>query len=123
MVDNIDQNVGRLCARRSSRWGSWDNTLFIFTSDNGASREGETDGTSAYLRTLHFGRTGAEEPFEADLVPHRRDRRGPTTFPHYPRGWAMVGNTPFRLYKINAHARRPLGAVRGVLAGSGRAGR
>ena len=23
---------------------------------------------------------------------------------HYPRGWAMASNTPFRLYKINAHA-------------------
>ena len=24
--------------------------------------------------------------------------------PHYPRGWAMASNTPFRLYKINTHA-------------------
>ena len=29
---------------------------------------------------------------------------GPTTIPHYPRGWAMACNTPFRLYKINTHA-------------------
>jgi arylsulfatase len=29
---------------------------------------------------------------------------GPQTSPHYPRGWAMAGNTPFRLYKINTHA-------------------
>ena len=29
---------------------------------------------------------------------------GPRTTPHYPRGWAMAGNTPFRLYKINTHA-------------------
>ena len=28
---------------------------------------------------------------------------GPQTTPHYPRGWAMAGNTPFRLYKINTH--------------------
>ncbi len=40
---------------------------------------------------------------EADLA--RLDEiGGPTTTPHYPRGWAMVGNTPFRLYKINTHA-------------------
>ncbi|MGB6057891.1 MAG: arylsulfatase [Microthrixaceae bacterium] len=101
MVDNIDQNIGRL--RQSlEEMGEWDNTLFIFTSDNGASREGEANGTSAYLRTLHFERTGMEEPFDEDLA--RIDSMGgPTTFPHYPRGWAWMGNTPFRLYKINAH--------------------
>ena len=101
MVDNIDQNVARLRAALEEL-GEWDNTIFVFTSDNGGSREGEADGTSAYLRTLHFGRTGADEPFDEDLA--RLDEMGgPTTFPHYPRGWAMVSNTPFRLYKINAH--------------------
>lgn len=101
MVDNIDQNVARLRAALEEL-GEWDNTIFVFTSDNGGSREGEIDGTSAYLRTLHFGRTDAEEPFDEDLS--RLDEMGgPTTFPHYPRGWAMVSNTPFRLYKINAH--------------------
>ncbi|MCB1255650.1 MAG: arylsulfatase [Microthrixaceae bacterium] len=101
MVDNIDQNVGRL-REALEQMGEWDNTLFIFTSDNGASREGEAEGTSAYMRTLHFERTGLPEPFEEDFA--RVDRiGGPTTYPHYPRGWAWVGNTPFRYYKINAH--------------------
>ena len=101
LVDNVDQNVGRL-RRALEELGEWDNTIFIFTSDNGASREGEEDGTSAYFRKLHFGRKGTPEPFEEDF--DRLDRiGGPTTLPHYPRGWAMVGNTPFRLYKINAH--------------------
>ena len=101
MVDNIDQNVARL-RTALEELGEWDNTIFVFTSDNGGSREGEADGTSAYLRTLHFGRTGAEEPFDEDLA-RIEEMGGPTTFPHYPRGWAMVSNTPFRLYKINAH--------------------
>ena len=101
LVDNIDQNVGRLRAALEEL-GEWDNTLFIFTSDNGGSREGEAQGTSAYFRTLHFGRKGTPEPFDEDLA--RLDRiGGPTTLPHYPRGWAMACNTPFRLYKINAH--------------------
>lgn len=101
LIDNLDQNVGRLRAALE-QLGEWDNTLFIFTSDNGGSREGEVDGTSAYFRSLHYGRTGTEEPFEEDHA--RLDRiGGPTTLPHYPRGWAMVSNTPFRLYKINAH--------------------
>ena len=101
LVDNIDQNVGRFRAALEEL-GEWDNTLFIFTSDNGGSREGEERGTSAYFRTLHFGRKGTPEPFEEDLA--RLDRiGGPTTLPHYPRGWAMACNSPFRLYKINAH--------------------
>ena len=29
---------------------------------------------------------------------------GPRTMSHYPRGWAMASNTPFRLYKRNTHA-------------------
>ena len=32
------------------------------------------------------------------------DIGGPTTWPHYPRGWAMACNTPFRLYKITTFA-------------------
>jgi len=101
LVTNIDENLGRLRAALEEM-GEWDNTLFVFTSDNGGSREGEEQGTSAYFRSLHFGRTGAEEPFEEDFA--RIDEMGgPTTLPHYPRGWAMVSNTPFRLYKINAH--------------------
>lgn len=101
MVDNIDQNTGRLRAALEEL-GMWDDTLFIFTSDNGGSREGEADGTSAYLRKLHYTRTGAEEPLAEDMA-RIDDLGGPTTMPHYPRGWAMVSNTPFRLYKINAH--------------------
>lgn len=101
MVDHVDQSVGRLRAALEEL-GVWEDTLFIFTSDNGGSREGEVDGTSAYLRSLHFGRVGTEEPFEEDLA--RLDAiGGPTTLPHYPRGWAMVSNTPYRLYKLNAH--------------------
>jgi len=101
MVDNVDQNTGRLRAALEEL-GVWDDTLFVFTSDNGGSREGEVDGTSAYFRTLHYERTGTEEPIEEDLS-RIEELGGPTTLPHYPRGWAMVSNTPFRLYKINAH--------------------
>jgi arylsulfatase len=97
MVDNLDQNVGRLL-RALDELGELDNTIFFFTSDNGASREGERNGTSAYYVHLLQG-----DDLEADLA--RLDELGgPTTTPHYPRGWAMLGNTPFRLYKINTHA-------------------
>jgi arylsulfatase len=97
MVDSIDQQFGRLCAALSDL-GELDNTLFLFTSDNGASREGEAEGTTAYYSHL-LGTTDTA----ADLA--RIDEvGGPTTTPHYPRGWAMASGTPFRLYKINTHA-------------------
>jgi arylsulfatase A-like enzyme len=96
-VDSIDQNLDRLL-RALDELGELDNTIFVFTSDNGASREGEAIGTSAYYVHLLQG-----DNLEADLA-RIDDIGGPTTTPHYPRGWAMVGNAPFRLYKLNTHA-------------------
>jgi len=97
MVDNIDQNVGRLLAALREL-DELDNTIFLFCSDNGASREGEAVGTSAYYVHLLQG-----DDVEADL--ERLDLiGGPQTTPHYPRGWAMASGTPWRLYKINMHA-------------------
>ncbi len=97
MVDNLDQSVGRLLAA-IEELGELDNTIVLFTSDNGASREGEAVGTSAYYVHLLQG-----DDVEGDLA--RIDELGgPTTTPHYPRGWAMACNAPFRLYKINTHA-------------------
>ncbi|MCU1453736.1 MAG: arylsulfatase family protein [Acidimicrobiales bacterium] len=102
MVDNVDQNVGRLRAGLAEL-GVLDDTIFVFLSDNGASREGESEGTSAYLRTLVSTNAHDLEDPDADLA--RIDLLGgPQTMVHYPRGWAMASNTPFRLYKVNTHA-------------------
>lgn len=96
MVDTIDDSVGRLRAELDAL-GQLDNTIFIFTSDNGASREGRDKGTTSYFS---FGGTGVmQSELASDLDPIG----GPTTWPHYPRGWAMACNTPFRLYKITTH--------------------
>jgi len=96
MVDNIDQNVGRLVAALE-QLGELDDTLFIFTSDNGASREGEEVGTTSYYVHLLQGDDVEADHARIDLL------GGPRTTPHYPRGWAMASSTPFRLYKINTH--------------------
>lgn len=96
MVDSVDQSFGRLRAALEEQ-GVWDDTVVLVTSDNGASREGEAEGTTAYYQHL-LGTTD----LAADLA--RLDEiGGPTTTPHYPRGWAMASGTPFRLYKVNAH--------------------
>ena len=96
MVDTIDDSVGRLRDELDAL-GQLDNTIFIFTSDNGASREGRDKGTTSYFS---FGGTGVmQSEVATDLEPIG----GPTTWPHYPRGWAMACNTPFRLYKITTH--------------------
>lgn len=96
MVDTIDDSVGRLRDELEAL-GQLDNTIFIFTSDNGASREGRDKGTTSYFS---FGGTGVmQSEIAQDLDPIG----GPTTWPHYPRGWAMACNTPFRLYKITTH--------------------
>ena len=56
-------------------------------SDNGASREGEVVGTTAYYVHLLQG-----DDIDADYA--RLDQiGGPQTTPHYPRGWAMASGT------------------------------
>ena len=102
MVYNIDRNFGRL-RRHLEAIGEWDNTIVVFTSDNGGSREGQYTGTSAYFRTL------LTQVWETDFEGVDADYGridllgGPRTLAHYPMGWAMVSCTPFRLYKINTH--------------------
>jgi arylsulfatase len=98
MVDEIDQSMGRL-REALEQMGEWDNTVVVFLSDNGASREGEVTGTTNYYGKI-LSHVDTVETDHARLA----EIGGPTTMPHYPRGWAMAGNSPFRLYKKTAHA-------------------
>jgi len=100
MVDEIDQSVGRL-REALEEMGEWDNTILVFLSDNGASREGESAGTTNYFGHLGFGDPLDRIPLDLARLD---DIGGPQTMTHYPRGWAMASNTPFRLYKKNTHA-------------------
>ena len=101
MVDEIDQSVGRLRAALEES-GQWENTILVFLSDNGASREGEEDGTTNYFG--HLGGAGSDPAIRARDHARFEDIGGPQVMAHYPRGWAMASNTPFRLYKRNTHA-------------------
>ena len=97
MVTSIDDSFGRL-RTALDQMGELDNTIIVFTSDNGASREGEAEGTTAYFVHLLGATDTAADLARIDEI------GGPRSMPHYPRGWAACGNTPFRLYKINTHA-------------------
>jgi arylsulfatase A-like enzyme len=103
MVESVDQSLGRL-RHALEELGELDNTIILVTSDNGASREGKATGTTAYFRD------GGSVTRDVDLSVIRESLTrideigGPTTWPHYPRGWAMACNTPFRLYKVSTVA-------------------
>jgi len=77
MVDVLDQNVGRLIAHLRAK-DKFDNTLFLFCSDNGACPFERTRGRNF-------------KPWD------------PRSYWTYDAAWANVGNTPFRLYKQNQH--------------------
>jgi len=77
MVDVMDRSIGRLVADLKKR-GKWENTLFLFCSDNGACPFERTTGR--YLKPW--------------------DEKSYWT---YDSSWAYAGNTPFRLYKQNQH--------------------
>lgn len=96
MVVTIDRSVGRLLTVLEDL-GELENTLIVFTSDNGASAEGGAGGTRSYYRMFphslaEFGWQG-DTPLDEDLI------GGRDSAAHYPRGWAQASNTPFRYYK------------------------
>jgi len=99
MVATVDRSMGALRATLEEL-GEWENTIVVFMSDNGASSDLGATGTTRYM--LGHGTPIPEDP-ERDLA--NTDLIGtPRIFAHYPRGWALACNTPFRLYKRNTHA-------------------
>ncbi|KXF50744.1 arylsulfatase [Rhodococcus sp. SC4] len=101
-VDNVDQNLGRLISHLKDL-GEYDNTIIVFTSDNGATGEGGEEGTRSYFS--RFGQSaGLPEEWQVDVPRDPALIGGPQTCVHYPRGWAYASNTPFRLYKGHTYA-------------------
>ncbi|QTG82094.1 arylsulfatase [Arthrobacter crystallopoietes] len=102
-VDNVDQNLRRL-TDRLKELGEYENTIILFTSDNGASGEGGETGTRSYFS--RFVTVGQELPpeWQADVPRNPELIGGPQSFAHYPRGWAYASNTPFRLYKTHPYS-------------------
>lgn len=96
-MDHCDAQIGRVVAA-VEQLGQLDNTLILVLSDNGASQEGQAHGTTNTERFRNLMPMGVQEMM-ADL----ERIGGPDTDPHYPAGWGMAGNTPFKRWKRDTH--------------------
>ncbi|MFE2166467.1 arylsulfatase [Streptomyces sp. NPDC059447] len=101
MVENIDHNLGRLTDTLRAL-GELDNTIVLFTSDNGGTGEGGAEGTRSYFS--RFVHQPVPEDWNPDVARDDALIGGPQSLVHYPRGWGMASNTPFRLYKGQTYA-------------------
>jgi arylsulfatase len=101
-VQAVDTSTGRL-VEYLERLGELDNTIILFTSDNGATAEGGAEGTRSYFSQFaHLD--GLPGDWDRDVDRELELVGGPQTTMHYPRGWGQASNTPFRLYKASTFA-------------------
>ena len=89
MIDCVDQNIGRIIAELKRR-GIFDNTLIIFTSDNGASSENYTIGDF----DRHDRTRGGQMVVRNSPTPG-----GQLTYNYLHTGWAGAVNAPYRYWK------------------------
>src|SRR6266704_57359 len=90
---HADHHIGRLLDYLEES-GQRENTLVILVSDNGASGEGGPNGS---VNEMLFA-NGIPDNMQANL--EMIDELGGTkTYNHYPNGWAMAFNTPFKMWK------------------------
>ncbi len=80
-VDCMDQNIGRLIDHLKER-GDYENTIFMFLSDNGACAEPYKELGGGAMKDIN----NAEKYL----------------YPSYGLAWAQVSNTPFRRYKTRS---------------------
>ncbi|HEY1738693.1 MAG TPA: arylsulfatase [Acidimicrobiia bacterium] len=93
-IAHADHQLGRVFEHLAAS-GELDNTIVMFVSDNGASGEGGPHGT--YNQLGHYISDEADDL--ADELAHFDDLGGFRSSGHYPWGWALAGNTPFRRWK------------------------
>src|SRR5271157_3009943 len=90
---HANHHIGRLLDYLEES-GQRENTMVIVVSDNGASGEGGPNGS---VNEMLFA-NGIPDDIQANLA--MLDELGGTrTYNHYPNGWAMAFNTPFKMWK------------------------
>ena len=90
---HVDYHIGRLLDYLEAT-GQRENTLIVLVSDNGASGEGGPNGS---VNEMKFG-NGIPDDIKSNLA-MLDDLGSPKTYNHYPNGWAMAFNTPFKMWK------------------------
>lgn len=105
-LEHADAQIGRF-VDYLQRSGQLDNTLlFVFIGDNGSSGEGTLNGL---FNEMSLVANVQEDPKE--LVKRIDELGQPGSYNHYPVGWALAGDTPYRLCKQYTHfggTRNPL---------------
>jgi arylsulfatase A-like enzyme len=90
---HADHHIGRLLDYLAEN-EYLDNTMIVVVSDNGASGEGGPNGS---VNEMKFA-NGIADDLAANMA-QIDDLGGPLTYNHYPNGWAMAFNTPFKMWK------------------------
>ena len=90
MMQIMDEGIGQIMQEVKAK-GEWDNTVFMFLSDNGACHEILDDRS---VRDL------GEAGYQKSLITPVGAKGSYTT---YGKEWASAGNTPFRMYKHWMH--------------------
>ncbi|MFE9794937.1 arylsulfatase [Streptomyces goshikiensis] len=92
-LSHCDDQIGRLVDYLEDI-GQLDNTIFVVVSDNGASGEGGPNGS---VNENKFFNNVADDL--AENLAMLDELGGVETYGHYPNGWAMAFNTPFKMWK------------------------
>ena len=90
---HADHHIGRLLAYLEQT-DQLENTMVVVVSDNGASGEGGPNGS---VNEMKFA-NGIPDDLAENLA-KLDDLGGTKTYNHYPNGWAMAFNTPFKMWK------------------------
>ncbi|MCF0195977.1 MAG: arylsulfatase, partial [Bacteroidaceae bacterium] len=89
MVDCVDQGIGKIIAKLKET-GAYENTIIIFSSDNGASSENYNIGDFDRHNMTRDGR---------QVVHNARTPGDQLSYNYLGTGWAGAVNTPFRYWK------------------------
>jgi arylsulfatase len=92
-LSHADHHIGRLLDYLEDS-GQRENTLIVVVSDNGASGEGGPNGSVNENKLFN----GLPDSM-ADNLAMLDELGGTKTYNHYPNGWAMAFNTPFKMWK------------------------
>ena len=96
-LEHTDEEIGRFIDELKKR-GKYDNTIFVFVSDNGANYNGGPTGSiMAHANENLY-------VHDIDTQYSLLDQFGNSLYgTQYNTGWAMASNTPLQYFKMNTH--------------------